>query len=97
MPTAIGFSPAAAIGSPHWRTRFLPAGCDLRASGQGRHPLAGGRLGEPVAIGAVGDQDVRVVQQAVDGGGGQRLGHQFVEGIWSWLMFAVRHPCSCLG
>jgi hypothetical protein len=47
--------------------------------GQGFDPLAGGRLGEAVAVGSVGDQDVGVVQQPVDGRGRQRLGHQLVE------------------
>ena len=42
-------------------------------------PLAGGRLGEPVAVLAVGDQDVRVVQEPVDGRGREGLGHQLVE------------------
>ena len=47
--------------------------------GQGFDPLAGGRLREAVAVGAVGDQDVGVVQQPVNGRGRQCLGHQLVK------------------
>jgi hypothetical protein len=35
-------------------------------------------LGEAVAVGAVGQQHVRV-QQPVDGRGGERLGHELVK------------------
>ena len=55
------FSPLVAIRCPHWWPSFLPTGDEV-GSGQGRHPLAGGRLGEPVAVLSVGDQDVRVMQ-----------------------------------
>jgi len=41
-------------------------------------PLAGECLGEPHAV-AAGLADVGVVQESVDGGGSQRLGHQLVE------------------
>ena len=50
-----GFSPLAAIETPHL------VGC-RRGSGQGLHPFAGGGLGEPVAVLAVGDDHVGVVQ-----------------------------------
>jgi hypothetical protein len=46
--------------------------------GQGVHPLAGHGLGKTHAV-AAGLADVGVMQEPVDGGGGQRLGHQFVE------------------
>lgn len=46
--------------------------------GQGVHPLAGHGLGESHAV-AGGLADVGVVQEPVDGGGGQRLGHELVE------------------
>jgi hypothetical protein len=49
------FSPLVAMESPH---RGGAAG----GSGQGPHPLAGGRLGEPVAVLPVGEQYVGVVQ-----------------------------------
>ena len=47
-------------------------------SGQGAHPLSGEGLGEADAV-AAGLADVGVVQEPVDGGGGQGLGHQLVE------------------
>src|SRR5665811_1632029 len=47
-------------------------------SGQGRHPLAVAGLGEPVGV-AVGDHDVGVVHEPVDGGGGDGGGQQLVE------------------
>ena len=50
-----------------------------RVQARGVDPLAGGRLGEPVAVVPVGEQDVGVVEQAVDGGGREGLGHQLVE------------------
>ena len=79
-------SPLVAIVSPRWWPsdlpirghRFSPRGVGS-GSGQGRHPLAGGCLGESVAVLAVGDQDVRVVQEPLDGRGRERLGHQLVE------------------
>jgi hypothetical protein len=46
--------------------------------GQGVHPLAGHGLGEPHAV-AGGLADVDVEQESVDGGGGQRFGHELVE------------------
>jgi hypothetical protein len=73
---AIGFSPLAAtkfpVGGRHFSPlvatkfpvgghRFSPPGIGS-GSGQGPHSFAGGCLGEPVAVLAVGDQDVRVVQ-----------------------------------
>ena len=55
-------SPLVAIVSPRWwpsdlptrGRRFSPAGVGS-GSGEGLHPLAGGRLGESVALLAVGD------------------------------------------
>jgi hypothetical protein len=44
-------------------------------------PLADGGLGEAVA-GAFGEHDVDVVQEPVDGGGGQGFGHDGVEAIY---------------
>ena len=68
------FSPLVAIGSPHCVGCAAGAaepcaerGAERRwprrePSGQGRHPLAGGRLGESVAVAAVGDEHVGVVE-----------------------------------
>jgi hypothetical protein len=47
-------------------------------SGEGFHPLSGEGLGQADAV-AAGLAEVGVVQQPVDGGGGQGLGHEFVE------------------
>ena len=47
-------------------------------SGQGRHPLAGGGLGESDAV-AGGEHEVGVVHEPVDGGVGDGLGHELVE------------------
>ena len=66
---AIGFSPlrpsylpsGGHVFSPLVATN-LPTSWVRLSSGQGLHPLAGGRLGEPVAVLAFGDQDVGVVQ-----------------------------------
>ena len=77
------------VGSAQGRTVELPvrghqncpvvAGCSARRSvGQWRHPLAGGGLGEADAV-AGGHDDVGVVEQPVDGGVGDGLGHEFVE------------------
>ena len=41
--------------------------------------MAAGGLGEAVGLAAFTDQDVGVVQEPVDGGGGERLGHQLVK------------------
>jgi len=49
------FSPLVAIFSPH----HVGA---VWGSGQGLHPLAGGRLGEPVAVLSFGDQDMGMMQ-----------------------------------
>ena len=75
--------PTGGQGSPHL------------VSGQGLTPLAGGRLGQAEGV-ALGDYHVGVVQQPVDGGGGQGLGHDLVESIWGWDMFVVEDPCWCL-
>jgi len=66
------FSPLAAMISPHGRV-----GCCVLV--QGRDPLAAGGLRESVAVGPVGDQDVGVVQEPVDGRGRDAFGHQFVK------------------
>ena len=62
---AMGSAQLLAITGPGW-------------SAQWAHPLAGEGLGEAHAF-AAGLADVGVVQQPVDGGGGQGLGHQLVE------------------
>ena len=77
------------MGFAQWRTVELHsrgqqncpavARCSARSSvGQLRHPLAGGGLGEADAV-AGGEHDVGVVEQPVDGGVGDGLGHEFVE------------------
>jgi hypothetical protein len=58
--------------------RSWPSDVPWGGSSQGVHPLAGHGLGEPDAI-AAGLADVGVVQEPVDGGGGQCFGHQLVE------------------
>ena len=70
---AISFSPLAATNLPTNRNACF------RCLVEWFDPLAGGRLGEAVAVLAVGDQDVRVVQQPLDGRGREALGHQLVE------------------
>src|SRR6202040_790746 len=45
---------------------------------QGDHPLAGEGFGEPVRV-ALGQHEVGVVEQPVDGGGGEGLRHDGVE------------------
>jgi len=66
------FSPLVAIVSPH-------RGVSGWGSVQGRHPLAGGCLREPVAVLAIGEDHVSVVQEPLDGRGGECLWHQLVE------------------
>jgi hypothetical protein len=71
------FLPTRGHEIPHWWPSFLPGGghrmsplvaivsphvLGSRGLGQGRHPLAGGGLGEPVAVLAVGDDYVRVMK-----------------------------------
>ena len=81
--------PLVATRSARWWPRDLP-GVWL---GQGVHPLAGHGLGETHAVSAC-LADVGVVQEPVDGGGGQCLGHEFVESNWSWHMFVMTDfPC----
>jgi hypothetical protein len=62
----------------------IPGGrmADLRVIGlgQGHHPGSGDGLGQALGS-AFGDDQVGVVQQPVDGRGGQRLGHDRVEAI----------------
>jgi len=60
------FSPVAASRSP---------GGD---SGEGLHPLAGGGLSKTHAV-ALGDAEMGVVQEAINSGGGNGLGHDLVE------------------
>ena len=84
------------VGSAQWRTVELPSrgqqNCPFVANrfargsvGQWRHPLAGGGLGEADAV-AGGEDDVGVVQEPVDGGVGDGLGHEFVEPTWRRLL-----------
>ena len=74
-------SPLVAIISPRWWPSFLPMGGHhfsppgSRGLGQGLHPLAGGRLCEPVAVLVLGDDHVGVMQEPVDGRGRHGLGH----------------------
>jgi len=60
---------------PCWRSADLLCG-----SGQRCHSLSCGGFGEPEA-GAFGEDEVGVVEEAVDGRGGQGLGHDGVESI----------------
>jgi hypothetical protein len=71
-------SPLAARWISPTAARFLPAVVEGLGLGQGLDPLAGGGLGEPEAV-ALGDHDVGVVQESVDGGGGEGFGHDLVE------------------
>jgi hypothetical protein len=76
-----GTSSWADSRSPSPRTRDLHVGGQLisgRWSAERHHPLPRGRLGEPVG-GALGEDDVGVVEEPVDGGRGQGLGHDRVE------------------
>ena len=69
------FCPVMAMGSAH-------GGCGHHEgpfSGQGRHPLPGEGLGQADGL-AGGLADVGVVQEPVDRGRGEGLGHQLVEG-----------------
>ncbi len=65
-----------------WRARRSGDGRCKLVSGEGPYPLAGGCLSEAVAVCAVSDKDVRVVQQPVDGCDGEGLGHQLVKPGW---------------
>ena len=56
------FSPLVAIRSPHWWPSISPPVVGVAGSGQGPHPFAGGRLGEAVAVLAVGDDHVGVME-----------------------------------
>lgn len=84
---AIENSPSAATFSPRWWPRSSPPDRVVerlvasklpsrvsRFHGQWLDPLAGGCLGESVALGGVGDQGVGVVHEPVDGRGRDRLG-----------------------
>src|SRR5690349_12023445 len=78
------FSPRVATKLPTgqgcwgWRPRSSPPAASS-GLGQRFDSFPGGGLGEPVAVSAVGDEDVGVVHEPVDGRGGDRLGHQLVE------------------
>ena len=87
LSRAIEFCPVADMKPARWRSRVLPGDghgfCTVGPSrsarlGQGHHSFAGQCLGEADAV-AAGLADVGVVQEPVDGGGGQRFGHEFVE------------------
>jgi len=66
-------------------------------SGQWPHPLPGEGLGQADGV-AGGLADVGVVQEPVDGRGGEGLGHELVEGNWDWLRFLIAHlPFDVLG
>ena len=77
----------------------------LGSAGQWVHPLAGEGLGEADRV-AGGLADVGVVEEPVDGGGGQGLGHELVEGCWvqvrrdrdgAFLVAGVDQPVEALG
>jgi hypothetical protein len=98
LSTAIGKSGWVVLFSPGWRPPVFQAGGRVfsRRAGLGRqrdHPLAREGLGEPVRV-ALGDDQVGVVEQPVDGGGGEGLRHDGVEAIRGWHMFVVADlPC----
>ena len=77
------------VGTARWRPRVVPANghqiCPVAAIRHARvallqwlHPGSGEGLGQADAI-AGGLAEVGVMEQPVDGGGGQGLGHQLVE------------------
>lgn len=68
-----GISSLADSSSPCLRSADLPG-----LLVQGNHPASGGGLAEAEG-GALGDDDVGVVQEPVDGRGGEGLGHDGVE------------------
>jgi putative membrane protein len=79
------FAPEAASSRPRWRPRFLPAGGQISSpprggagSVQGFDAVSCGGLVEAVAV-TLGHNDVSVVQEPIDRGGGQGLGHDLVE------------------
>lgn len=53
---------------------------------QGRDALARGRLGEAEGV-ALGDDDVGVAEQPVNGRCREGFGHDLVESIWGWCLF----------
>src|SRR5579875_188158 len=65
----------AATRFPGWWPPVLPAG---GLGCQRDHPLAREGLGEPVRV-ALGQDEVGVVEQPVDGGGGEGLRHDRIE------------------
>ena len=73
----------AVTRNPGWWPVDLPA-AEL---GQGDHPLAGEGLGEPVRV-AGGLHEVRVVEQPVDGGGGECLG-MMVSSPDGWMLLVT--------
>ena len=62
-----------------WWPDVRPVTVERVVGGRLDAEVAGGGLGESVAVLAVGDQDVRVVEQPLDGRGREALGHQLVE------------------
>ena len=49
------------------------------------------------ALRSAGDHEVGVVEQPVDGGGGEGLGHDRIEANRGWHMFWLIDPGWCLG
>ena len=86
------FSGLAATSFPGWWPRVLPAGGVRSPAGS---PLACEGLGEAVRV-ALGQHQVGVVEQSVDGGGGEGLRHDGVESNRGWDMFRLGDPCYCL-
>ena len=83
LSTVIEISPLAAMGFPRERSReFLGDGHGVPRLGglvgQGLDPLAAGGVGEADGL-AVGDDEVGVVHEPVDQGGGDGAVHELVE------------------
>jgi hypothetical protein len=80
LSTATQISPEAASESPHWRPAVTPqprpdiSPLLVGGSAQREHPLTAGGLVQPEGI-TLGDHDVSMVQEPVDGRGGQGHGH----------------------
>ena len=100
--------PVAATRIARWWPWELSKGWPPTAglgSAQGVHPLAGEGLGEADAV-AAGLTYVGLVQQPVDGRGGQGFGHEFVEpgrvevaadGDGAFLVGGIHEPIETLG